>query len=107
MREAYSFISNNYAPGDEIYLVGFSRGAFTVRAIAGVIGAVGLLTKRGLPFLPEVFRDVMHRHDRSYRPKNPDIPFKNKPRVGPRYLDELVRVGHLLDVRGTDTNTGF
>ncbi|WP_431273144.1 DUF2235 domain-containing protein [Variovorax ureilyticus] len=39
----YTFISRNYAPDDRIYLVGFSRGAYTVRALAGMIARMGLL----------------------------------------------------------------
>ncbi|KAL9111401.1 MAG: hypothetical protein Q9187_007927, partial [Circinaria calcarea] len=38
IREGYEFIATNYARGDEIYLVGFSRGAFTARSIAAMIG---------------------------------------------------------------------
>ena len=43
------FICNNYSTDDEIFLFGFSRGAFTARSIAGLIAGVGLLTKAGLP----------------------------------------------------------
>jgi hypothetical protein len=39
----YTFISRNYNAGDSIYLVGFSRGAYTVRALAGMIASQGLL----------------------------------------------------------------
>lgn len=39
----YSFLSRNYKEGDKIILVGFSRGAYTVRALAGFIAACGLL----------------------------------------------------------------
>ncbi len=39
----YTFISRNYEAGDEIHIVGFSRGAYTARALAGMIAAVGLL----------------------------------------------------------------
>ena len=39
----YTFISRNYEPGDEIHIVGFSRGAYTARALAGMIASVGLL----------------------------------------------------------------
>jgi uncharacterized protein (DUF2235 family) len=31
IREAYAFIASNYVPGDELFLLGFSRGAFTAR----------------------------------------------------------------------------
>ena len=48
IREAYGFICNNYDYGDEIYITGFSRGAFTARSVAGLIGKVGILTKKGL-----------------------------------------------------------
>src|SRR4051794_5323935 len=43
IRDVYAFLVNNYVPGDEIFLFGFSRGAFTARSIAGLIGAIGLL----------------------------------------------------------------
>ncbi len=39
----YTFISRNYQPGDRIYLIGFSRGSYTVRALAGMIVKQGLL----------------------------------------------------------------
>ncbi|MEY5097743.1 MAG: hypothetical protein RJA36_462 [Pseudomonadota bacterium] len=39
----YTFISRNYQPGDQIVLVGFSRGAYTARALGGLICSEGLL----------------------------------------------------------------
>jgi uncharacterized protein (DUF2235 family) len=39
----YTFISRNYAPGDKIFISGFSRGAYTARALAGLIAKRGLL----------------------------------------------------------------
>ena len=41
----YTFISRNYDPGDEIHIAGFSRGAYTARALAGLIASVGLLNR--------------------------------------------------------------
>jgi uncharacterized protein (DUF2235 family) len=41
----YTFISRNYDPGDEIHIAGFSRGAYTARALAGMIASVGLLNR--------------------------------------------------------------
>ncbi len=40
---AYRFLASNYQPGDQIYLFGFSRGAYTVRAVAGLIHFLGIL----------------------------------------------------------------
>jgi len=39
----HTFISRHYEPGDEIHIVGFSRGAYTARALGGMISSVGLL----------------------------------------------------------------
>lgn len=41
--EAYRFLIDHYESGDHIYLFGFSRGAYTVRAVAALIRLVGLL----------------------------------------------------------------
>lgn len=44
IQRAYQFLCSNYTEGDEIYLFGFSRGAYTVRSLAGLIRvAQGLL----------------------------------------------------------------
>ncbi len=43
--EAYEFLSCNYEQGDEIWLFGFSRGAYTVRRVVGMIRKCGLLPK--------------------------------------------------------------
>ena len=40
---AYRFIVRHYQPGDKIFLVGFSRGAYTARAVAGAIQMFGVL----------------------------------------------------------------
>ncbi len=42
---AYLFLVNNYNPGDEIFFFGFSRGAYTVRSIVGLINTIGILKK--------------------------------------------------------------
>jgi uncharacterized protein (DUF2235 family) len=44
---AYHWLGKNYEEGDEIFFFGFSRGAFTVRSIAGFLGK-GLLDLGGL-----------------------------------------------------------
>jgi hypothetical protein len=57
IREAYTFICNNYQDGDEIFLFGFSRGAYTARAVSTLISDVGLLTMRGLEYFYQIFED--------------------------------------------------
>jgi uncharacterized protein (DUF2235 family) len=41
--QAYRFIIGNYNPGDELFLFGFSRGAYTVRSLSGLIRNSGIL----------------------------------------------------------------
>ncbi|MFE6071401.1 DUF2235 domain-containing protein [Streptomyces sp. NPDC056525] len=43
LAESYTYLMHHYEPGDRIYLFGFSRGAYTARALAGLLRAVGLL----------------------------------------------------------------
>ena len=43
IRRAYGFIASRYRPGDRIFLFGYSRGAYAVRSLAGVIDQIGLL----------------------------------------------------------------
>lgn len=43
IRRAYGFLASRYRPGDKIFLLGYSRGAFAARSLAGVIDRVGLL----------------------------------------------------------------
>lgn len=93
IREAYSFIADNYAPGDQIFLVGFSRGAFTARSIAGLIGTIGLLTKKGLSSFYEIFKDYENSWDTSYKPQNVNVPYPNKCSIlDPQYATEMEKV---------------
>ncbi len=43
--QGYGFLASRYRRGDRIYLFGYSRGAYAVRSLAGMIGSVGLLKR--------------------------------------------------------------
>lgn len=58
----YTFVSRNYAAGDRIVLAGFSRGAYTVRALAGMITRMGLL-----PVDAMLGEDGRYDQERAYR----------------------------------------
>ena len=45
IRHAYKFLSFWYEPGDEIFVYGFSRGAYTARSLVGYLAATGLLRR--------------------------------------------------------------
>ena len=42
IQEAYGVVAARYRPGDRIYMFGYSRGAFAVRSLSGIIDCVGL-----------------------------------------------------------------
>lgn len=46
IRDAYRFLAERYEDGDQIFGFGFSRGAFAIRSLAGLIDAAGLPTRR-------------------------------------------------------------
>lgn len=43
IRRAYGYLASRYKPGDRVFLFGYSRGAYAVRSLAGVINELGLL----------------------------------------------------------------
>ena len=56
VKEAYSFLVNTYRDGDQIYIFGFSRGAYTARVLAALIHAVGLIAPGQLNLLEYIYR---------------------------------------------------
>jgi uncharacterized protein (DUF2235 family) len=77
--DAYKFLMWNYEPGDEIYLFGFSRGAYTVRSLAGFIRNCGIMQPVYLHLMDEAYHlyrdrtslthpdsDLMRAFKRSY-----------------------------------------
>jgi uncharacterized protein (DUF2235 family) len=59
LRDAYAFLMQTYEPGDRIFLFGFSRGSFTVRAVASLIRMYGLIRKGNEPLIPYAVRMLM------------------------------------------------
>src|SRR5262249_15355653 len=56
---AYRFLMRYYQEGDQIFIFGFSRGAYTARAVAAMIYKVGLLTQGNeelIPFAWDIFK---------------------------------------------------
>ena len=83
VKQAYQFIARVYRPGDEIYLFGFSRGAYTARSVAGMIRKCGIVE--------DTSPDSINRAFRLYRkggPANaPDMPHIREARrwMSPRF----------------------
>ncbi|MEH2433806.1 MAG: DUF2235 domain-containing protein [Nostoc sp.] len=67
IEDGYRFLSLNYVPGDEIYLFGFSRGAYTVRSLAGMIYCSGLLDR---PHVTKAHEAYELYRNRDIKPKD-------------------------------------
>jgi len=62
IKQAYRYLMDCYNPGDRVFLFGYSRGAHTVRELAGMIHKCGLLTKGSYNLIPSMM-DIYQRDD--------------------------------------------
>ncbi|WP_299703205.1 DUF2235 domain-containing protein [uncultured Tateyamaria sp.] len=70
VKQAYQFLAQAYQAGDEIYLFGFSRGAFTARSVAGMIRKCGIITDTSTEGVNAAFKLYRKRGKRNH----PDTP---------------------------------
>ncbi len=54
LAQAYTWLMQNWIPGDRIYVLGFSRGAYTARALVGLLRTVGILRPGSENLVPYV-----------------------------------------------------
>ncbi|WP_327114617.1 DUF2235 domain-containing protein [Nocardia sp. NBC_01730] len=75
LSSAYWHLALNWEEGDEIYIFGFSRGAFTARSLAALIGRIGIMTPEAMIAgkYPEALRMYRQRPP-AKTPQNPDPP---------------------------------
>jgi uncharacterized protein (DUF2235 family) len=69
--DLYTFLCWNYRPGDRIYAFGFSRGAFTIRVLVGLVNNQGLVQAATWDELKGRARDAYRRYRRRYRSLGP------------------------------------
>jgi uncharacterized protein (DUF2235 family) len=63
--DAYEWLIDHYNPEDEIFIFGFSRGAYTARSLAGLIAKCGLL-KAGAPLgVKQLYNRYRRAEDRT------------------------------------------
>lgn len=66
--DMYKFICWNYTQGDELYLFGFSRGAYTARSLAGLIRTAGLVKSNDLVLIKKAYEIYRDRSNSSTHP---------------------------------------
>ncbi|KDN37486.1 hypothetical protein RSAG8_10148, partial [Rhizoctonia solani AG-8 WAC10335] len=68
--EGYEFLMQNYRDGDKICLFGFSRGAYTARALAGMLHKVGLLPRANYQQVPFAYHMYQRDNDEGWEMSN-------------------------------------
>ena len=68
--DCYRFLVHNYNPGDHLFFFGFSRGAYTVRSLAGFIRNCGLLKREHADQIPAAYR-LYRKRTRASSPDEP------------------------------------
>ena len=71
IRDIYVFLMNHYEEGDRVFLFGFSRGAYTVRAVAALLHLYGLVRKGNEPLVPYAIR-MMRRINSQNAGRDPE-----------------------------------
>ena len=82
--EAYRFLVLNYEPGDQIYIFGFSRGAYTARSLAGLIRNCGIPSRDHIEKVPAALAFYLDRS--AYKDPNSDAARRFRAAHSPRIL---------------------
>ena len=69
IRDGYRWLAGNFRPGDELFLFGFSRGAYTARSLAGLIRKCGILRIADKGLIQQAYD--LYR-DKDIHPDNPE-----------------------------------
>lgn len=99
IREAYLWLMENYAPGDELFVFGFSRGAYTARSLVGMIARCGLL-RPGAPMSVAQLFDRYRRGKEATPLYELEYRKRNEPDFAPELEDRwLLQYSERIDVK--------
>lgn len=101
IKDMYTFLMLNYEPGDQIYLYGFSRGAYTARSIGGFIRNCGILRPENMLLLDKAYG--LYRDRNKY--SSPDSDLMTSFRA--RYSFENITPIHFIGVWDTVGSLGI
>ncbi|HLQ26561.1 MAG TPA: DUF2235 domain-containing protein [Acidiferrobacterales bacterium] len=78
IEDIYLFLISNYAPGDELFLFGFSRGAYTARRVAGFIRNCGILKPEFMSKYKEAYDLYRDRTDATHPSSERAVNFRKQ-----------------------------
>lgn len=76
--DGYRYIVQNYSEGDKIFLFGFSRGAYTVRALCGLINNCGIVLRPKAHLIAEAWKIYKSPADKNHPDGKNAKKFRNK-----------------------------
>jgi len=59
IKDGYRFLREQFQPGDQIYIFGFSRGAYSARSLAGMVLRCGIIKRDANPKFPDLGTDLL------------------------------------------------
>lgn len=86
IEEAYRHLVFLYEPGDEIFIFGFSRGAYTARSLTGFIRSTGIVNRDALDRIPEAIRRYRTLDDPEHTHPNSDASHAFRAELSPRVV---------------------
>jgi uncharacterized protein (DUF2235 family) len=95
--QAYEFLVREYQEGDEIYVFGFSRGAFTARAVVGMVNAFGLLPVHSNNLLPMLLNVYFTENDLAIQLSQTEL--QKPPKRTRQVLIDKVRANNIPENR--------
>lgn len=97
VEDAYRFLIFNYEPGDEIFIFGFSRGAFTARSLAGLIRKCGIVPRANGKAIKKAFDFYQEIDSRPDEDKAQQFRMDNSPGTVTKEEDRAWRIAHGAD----------
>lgn len=96
VREAYQWLLRRYSEGDELFVFGFSRGAYTVRSLTGFLNYAGLLQQADEGEIEDAYKAYrLRRHERVQTRFHDSAARARARRVSVRFLGVFDTVGAL------------
>ncbi len=103
---AYQFLIENHRRGDEIFLFGFSRGAFTARCVAGMVNLFGIVRKESAALIPTLI-SVYFSNTKSRADKRNRFRVANQLRSQFTSADKQLERVHFVGVWDTVSSVGL
>lgn len=103
LADGYRFLIFNHTPGDEVYVFGFSRGAYTARSFVGLVNCCGILLRKDAGRVKEAIELYQERGSSyAYAEKAMRFRLEHSPHVTVSQAEDEWRAKHAPDAERAD-----